>query len=90
MISIKGKDKSAVLAALYNASRPMGMGHARFDPEPMTADEARDILSGSRCFDYLNGRVMKVDLSSDDEFDEFLYDRDNGSGAAQRAVDSVT
>ena len=25
---------------------------------------------------------MKVDLSSDEEFDEWLYDRDNGIGAA--------
>ena len=37
---------------------------------------------------YLHGRVLKVDLSRD-EFDERLYDRDCGEGAAQRAVDSV-
>ena len=36
-------------------------------------------------FDYLYGRVMKVDLSKD-TFDPFLYDRDNGQGAAERAI----
>lgn len=33
-------------------------------------------------------RVLKVELSGD-EFDERLYDRDCGEGAAQRAVDSI-
>lgn len=33
-------------------------------------------------------RVLKVDLSGE-EFDERLYDRDCGEGAAQRAVDSI-
>lgn len=40
-------------------------------------------------FDYLNGRAMKVDLSGDEEFSETLYDRDNGEGAAQRAIDAI-
>jgi len=40
-------------------------------------------------FDYLYGRVMKVDLSGD-EFEERLYDRDLGPGAAQEAIDSIT
>lgn len=39
-------------------------------------------------FDYLNGKVMKVDLGQD-EFDPRLYDRDNGEGAAQRAIDNL-
>jgi hypothetical protein len=32
---------------------------------------------------------MKVDLSSDVEFEEWLYDRDNGSGSAQQVIDSL-
>ena len=36
-------------------------------------------------FDYLYGRIMKVDLSRD-YFDPRLYDRDNGPGAAERAI----
>ena len=36
-------------------------------------------------FDYLYGRVLKVDLSGD-EFDERLYERDNGRDSAARAI----
>lgn len=32
--------------------------------------------------------MAKIDLSAD-EFEEWLYDRDNGVEAAQRAVDSI-
>jgi len=38
-------------------------------------------------FDYLHGKVMKVRFIGDSsDFDPFLYDRDNGEGAALRAV----
>ena len=55
----------------------------------MTVAEAEEILNQTTYFDYLKGRVMKVDLSSDDSFEEWLYDRDNGKGAAQRVIDSL-
>lgn len=45
--------------------------------------------TGYPYFDYLYGRVMKVDLSSDESFEERLYDRDNGTGAAQRVIDRL-
>lgn len=89
MIDIKGLKKSAVLAALYNASKPQGFGFLHFDPTPMTEEEAEKILENDTYFDYLKGRVMKVDLSNDTRFDERLYDRDNGNGAAQRAVNQL-
>lgn len=96
MINIAGLDKAEVLAALYNASRPLGMGVLHFDPKPMTKEEAQSFLDGtgkttepSRSrepyFDYLKGRVMKVNLAGD-EFEEWAYDRDNGPGAAARAL----
>lgn len=100
MIDITGMDKADVLAALYNASRPQGMGYLHYTPTPMTKEEAAELLGGktTEChtsgyrsptyFDYLNGRVMKVDLSKD-QFDERLYDRDNGNGAASRALEKV-
>ena len=39
-------------------------------------------------FDYLGGRPMKVDLTSDEEFDAWQYDRPdyNGEGAAEDAI----
>ena len=58
-------------------------------PDGVVTVEHCEMLLGSQTyFDYLHGRVLKVDLSGD-EFDERLYDRDCGEGAAQRAVDSV-
>jgi hypothetical protein len=89
MVSIKGLDKADVLAALYNASKPQGMGILHYDPKPMTRAEAADLLERETYFDYLKGRVMKINLSRDDEFSEGLYDRDNGSGAAELVIRSL-
>lgn len=108
MIDIKGLDKAEVLACLYNHSQPIGAGYLQYDPEPMTKEQAHEIIynrgddthamfggeirrnygPGTFNFDYLKGRVMKVDLSGD-EFDESLYDRDLGKGAAARAIQSL-
>jgi hypothetical protein len=51
----------------------------------MTEAEAAKLLKDSMYFDYLRGRVMKVDLSRD-SLEERLYDRDNGQGAAYDAI----
>lgn len=98
-VNISGLSKAAVLAALYNASKPQGMGFKQFDPTPMGEEEAQSLLVPGNSlytgkeqdiyFDYLKGRVMKVDLTSDTEFDQWGYDRDNGQGAAQRAIDNL-
>ena len=85
MIDIRGISKAKVLAALYNASKPQGLGSFQFDPTPMTEMEAQAILLGQTYFDYLKGRIMKADLSSD-SFNPRLYDRDNGEGAAESAI----
>ena len=84
-IDITGLSKAAVLAALYNASRPLGMGFLHYDPKPMTEEEAAEHLKESTHFDYLKGRVMKIDLSSD-KLQAHLYDRDNGPGQARRVI----
>lgn len=89
MVDTRSLKKSAVLAALYNASKPQGLGFLHFDPVPMTEEEAEELLRMGTYFDYLKGRVMKVDLSNDDCFEEWLYDRDNGNGAAQRAINQL-
>ena len=87
-IDLKGLDKAAVLAALYNASQPQGRGFFAYKSEPMSVEEAQKHLERTQDFDYLNGRVMKVDLSGD-VLDEWLYDRDNGQGAAEAAISSL-
>lgn len=55
------------------------------DPTPMSAEEARALLAHGTYFDYVKGRVLKVDLSGD-EVETWLYDRDNGEGAAEKAL----
>jgi hypothetical protein len=63
----------------------------------MTVEEAAHHLAGpgdpSRggkgTFDYLNGRVLKLDLRDDAEFDPRLYDRDNGEGKAARVIENL-
>ncbi|MBI2099338.1 hypothetical protein HYT45_02925 [Candidatus Uhrbacteria bacterium] len=89
-MNIAGMDKARVLMALYNRARCQGVGFLHFDPTPMTVEEAQKILDsfqkGRRIyFDYLKGRVMKVDITSD-ALDMRLYDRDNGQGAAEYAI----
>lgn len=88
-IDIKGLDKAEVLAALFNASRQQGMGFLDSSGnKPITIDDARECLvaSGDQMyFDYLRGRVMKISLKKD-TLDARLFDRDNGKGAAKRAL----
>ena len=87
MVNIKGLNKAAVLAALYNNASPQGLGFLQYNPAPMSTPEAQTILDTyGTDLDYVQGRCLKVDLGSDDHFDPWLYDRDNGTGAAARAV----
>ncbi len=85
-MNIAGYNKAEVLAALYNSSKQQGMGfmHAR-GREPMTIAQAYEELKRASDFDYLHGRVMKIDLSTD-ELDTRLYNRDNGENAAERII----
>lgn len=87
VIDIKGLDKAEVLAALFNSSRQQGMGFLDFSgAKPMTVDEARLLtVENYPYYDYLRGRVMKINILGD-ELDPRLYDRDNGQGAAARAL----
>ena len=86
MIDISKMNKCEVVAKLFNASKSQG-----FFPFAkavhMTASEAEEYLDecGDGYFDYLKGRVMKVDVKGD-ELDPRDYDRDNGEGAAARAL----
>ena len=89
MVDIKGLDKARVLKSLYEHSHVQGIGFLQAVPDGVvTVEHCAELLAKYSYFDYLHGRVLKVDLSGD-EFDERLYDRDCGEGAAQRAVDSV-
>jgi hypothetical protein len=91
-MNIRGLDKAAVLMALFNASAQRGMGLLQTQgAKDMDIFHARDLIStmdGDWYLDYLHGRVMKIDIG-EDEVETYLYNRDNGIGAAERAVDAI-
>jgi hypothetical protein len=90
-IDISGLSKAQVLAALYNASSPGGMGFlpAAMTPGDMTVEQAQEILQRQTDFDYVNGRSFKVDLTGD-ILDPWLYDRDNGGpGTAEMIIERL-
>lgn len=84
-INISKMSKAIVLMALYNASKMQGNSFLGGDGSTMTEQEATERLKSQTSFDYLNGKVMKIDLSGD-LLETWLYDRDNGDGAALRAI----
>lgn len=101
-MNIRGIDKAEILAALFNASHGQGLGllnpacagamtkeqaQAELDRITQYHTEHGYPLDGLYVykFDYLNGRVLKVDIGTDG-LDPRLYDRDNGPGAARRAL----
>jgi hypothetical protein len=89
MIDITGLDKAEVLMALYGAARVQGLGIFHQRREPLPYDEAVAVLARTSYVDYLHGRVLKVELGGE-TLDEYLYDRDNGPGAALRALAALT
>ena len=79
-------DKADVLRVLYNYAKPQGMGLLHYNSEVMAKEIAQAIIdTGQTYFDYLRGRVMKIDLSTN-ELKTALYNRDNGEGAAERLL----
>jgi|GEM_PF-2228415 len=87
-IIVEEKLKPKILAALYNNSKPLGMGIMHFDPTLMVEKEAERILKSQTYFDYLKGRVMKLDFATN-QIDTCLYDRDNGDGSCERIINGI-
>jgi hypothetical protein len=61
------------------------MGFLHFKTGNMSKEEAKQLLKTRTYFDYITGRVMKVDLL-ETKLDTRLYNRDNGPDAAERAI----
>ena len=95
-VDIRGLSKAAVLAAMFNASRPQGMGFisSLSGPDSLDIEGAeKEIAKTLDCvyldFDYVFGRPLKLNLT-EDSFDPRGFDRDNGgSGSAQKIVDRL-
>jgi len=88
MVNIVGLSKAMVLAALYNHSKPQGLGWLQSDDDDMSEQEAERLLETREYFDYLKGRVIKTRISGD-KLDPWGYDRDNGQGAMARAIETI-
>lgn len=87
VIDISNKDKAEVLAALYNHSKPIGMGITQYDPTPMTVEVARIVLEKlGYSFGYLKGRTMKVNLENDIIWVHRYNADNNHPGLAQKAI----
>lgn len=93
MIDRTGMSNAEVLQRLYNAAKQIGLGLFDQDgKEALTVEQAQGLLNlrrhGETYFDYLNGRVMKIDVG-ENPLDQRLYDRDNGNGVAHDALTGV-
>jgi len=101
MIDIAGLERWEVVAALYDDARVAGMGSlvaAMAGDAPLTRMEAIALLivqdeEELGRLDYVKGRVIKTripkTLGGHAWLDPRLYDRDNGVGAAARAIARV-
>lgn len=89
-INIEGINKAELLAALYNKSKPLGLGFYHFRNEDMTKEEAQKEINQRKnlYFDYLHGRCMKIDISQN-AVNPWLFERDNGKGVVKQVVESL-
>ncbi len=100
MINIKGLDKAEVLYSPWHNSHAQGMSFLGLPKKEFTLERAQELIKetgyvlegeyrpGCLYFDYVDGHVIKCDITND-EFDERLYDRDCGEGAAAKAIEYV-
>lgn len=98
MINIKGLDKAKVLHALWHASRTQGMSFLGLRGPDFTLERAEEIIKDREekidnpnykyYFDYVDGHVIKCNIGGD-EFEEALFDRDCGKGAAAAAIENL-
>ena len=85
-INIENLDKADVLVALYNNARQQGLGLLNKNgQQQMTKVDATELLRSQKYFDYVNGRVLKVNLATN-TLETALYNRDNGENAAEIAL----
>lgn len=91
-IDITGLPKHAVVAALWGAARAQSAFDYKIAMSESRALEVAAFLESklpSDRLDWVDGRVLKVDIRGD-SFDPVFYDRDNGGeGAAARVIERL-
>ena len=85
MLTIKEGKKAETLLVLYNNAKKQGLGLLNYKSSELTIDNTKKLLCDETYFDYLNGKVLKIDLETN-ELDPTLYDRDNGNGLCERVL----
>lgn len=93
VIDISNKDRNEVLAALYNASTPINMGFAQYNPMTWTKEIASMYFeqfgepdeNGVILFKWVMGRPLNVKFV-DDLVYVAGYNNDNEWGLAQRVI----
>lgn len=85
-VNIEGLDKAKLLMALFNNSFQQGMGVMHKEGAvPMNLEDAKNLVAKNTYYDYLRGRIMKVDIKGPMMFTA-AYNRDVGHGEAERIV----
>lgn len=86
-VNIAGLDKADLLMRAFNASKQQDMSMMdQRGRQDMTIKQAREIANqGPMNYDYLYGRVLKIDLTHDD-VGTWAYNRDVGPGAFEKIV----
>ncbi len=93
VIDISNKDRNEVLAALYNASIPVGMGFAQYNPMPWTKETAKMYFeqfgqadsTGAIVVKWIMGRPLNCTFA-DNLVYIAGYNIYNEAGLAQRAI----
>lgn len=93
VIDISNKDIAEVLAALYNASTPVGMGFSQYNPMTWTKEIAKIYLEryssleddGSIKFKWILGRPVSVTFKDGLAYVK-RYNLETEEGLAQRAI----
>lgn len=96
IIDITDKDRDEVFAALYNASTPIGMGLAQYNPMTISKEIAHQAFSsvgkrrvdGGILFDYVLGRPLKC-CFYENKVDVSNYNLHNGIKKGQQAIKTV-
>ena len=93
VIDISNKDRNEILAALYNASTPIGMGFVQYNSMPWTKEIAAMYFEqfgqpdrdGVIAFKWIMGRPINCKFVNDLVYVSG-YNNDNECGLAQRAI----
>lgn len=90
MVNIEGLDKAIVLCALFNEAKVQKLGsslkHMTELTHVMEVPEAKVLLNQDIYFNHVYGKILKINLRSDMEFDECHYDQYNGVGKAHEVI----